>query len=215
MRPTLRIIRDEHAILAAILRSMDLLLAQCRRQGRGPDFASLRAMLFYIDEFPERVHHVKESELLFPKVRLRSEEAREVLERLDQDHARSHTAVRDLEHDLLGLEMMSESEGSPDRLRRFEAAVRDYVAAYLAHITLEERAVLPLAERVLSEADWLELDAAFMKDRDPLTCRDPRDPFQPLYRRILHTLPAPLGLGSAVEALSGSYSRQSHDQTGA
>jgi hypothetical protein len=31
-----------------------------------PPFDVLRAMLFYIDEFPERLHHTKESELLFP-----------------------------------------------------------------------------------------------------------------------------------------------------
>jgi hypothetical protein len=31
-------------------------------------FDVLRAMLFYIDEFPERLHHPKESDLLFPKL---------------------------------------------------------------------------------------------------------------------------------------------------
>jgi hemerythrin-like domain-containing protein len=27
----------------------------------------LRSMMFHIDEFPERLHHPKETELLFPK----------------------------------------------------------------------------------------------------------------------------------------------------
>ena len=68
----LRIIREEHAALSAMLRSILLLLAQHRREGSLPDFATLRAMLFYVDEFPEKRHHLKESELLFPKLRART-----------------------------------------------------------------------------------------------------------------------------------------------
>jgi len=69
---TTRIIREEHAALSAMLRSIVLLLAQHRRLGTLPDFGALRAMLFYVDEFPEKRHHRKESELLFPKLRART-----------------------------------------------------------------------------------------------------------------------------------------------
>ena len=51
------------------------------------------------------------------------------------------------------------------------------------------------------------LDAAFMKNRDPLTHRDGNDAFRPLFKRILMTLPAPLGLGPVMEALDTSYKR--------
>ncbi|MFD2453431.1 hemerythrin domain-containing protein [Ideonella paludis] len=72
MRPlTLTIIQEEHAALAAMLRSLSMLLQQSRRNGTPPDFEVLRAMLFYIDEFPERLHHTKETTLLFPKLRSR------------------------------------------------------------------------------------------------------------------------------------------------
>ena len=91
----LRVIHDEHAALAAMLRSILLLLSQHRREGTLPDFAALRAMLFYMDEFPERRHHLKESQLLFPKLRQRTAEANAVLDRLDQDHARGEHAIRD------------------------------------------------------------------------------------------------------------------------
>ena len=69
---TTRIICEEHAALSAMLRSILLLLAQHRRQGSLPDFTALRSMLFYVDEFPEKRHHRKESELLFPKLRART-----------------------------------------------------------------------------------------------------------------------------------------------
>lgn len=207
MHPTLRVIRDEHGALSAVLRSISLLLSESRRRGIHPDFTVLRAMLFYIDEFPEKIHHTKESELLFPKIRERSDESRAVLDRLDADHAWSHRAVRELEHELLALEMMSDAADAESRREHFEAEMRAYVTAYLEHIRVEEVEVLPLAERVLDPDDWAALDAAFMKNRDPLTHRERDDAFRPLFERILMTLPAPLGIGPAMFALDVAYRR--------
>jgi hypothetical protein len=42
-------------------------------------FEVVGAMLFYIDEFPERLHHPKETELLFPKVAQRAPETAELI----------------------------------------------------------------------------------------------------------------------------------------
>jgi len=188
----LSIIRDEHAALAAMLRSVLLLLSQHRRQGTLPDFAALRAMLFYMDEFPEQRHHRKESELLFPKLRARTAEANHVLDRLDQDHARGERAIRDLEHALLGFEMMGEP-----RREAFEQAAQQYADFYFQHMSLEEKQVMPLAERALTAQDWAELDEAFAANRDPLTGHQPEDDYRQLFSRIVNALPAPLGLGQA------------------
>lgn len=54
MNKAIRTVRDEHAALVAVLRSIGLLLSHSRRHNLMADLASLRAMLFYIDEFPER-----------------------------------------------------------------------------------------------------------------------------------------------------------------
>lgn len=188
----IRIIQDEHAALAAMLRSILLLLAQHRRQRTQPDFTALRAMLFYVDEFPEKRHHTKESELLFPKLRQRTPLARELLEHLDQDHALGETKIRDLEHALLGFEMMGET-----RREAFEQAADRYVSFYLAHMAKEEQQVLPLAEQVLTEQDWAELDQAFAANRDPLTGHEPEDDYRALFTRIVNLVPAPIGLGHA------------------
>ncbi len=189
---TTRIIREEHAALSAMLRSILLLLAQHRREGTSPDFAALRAMLFYVDEFPEKRHHRKESELLFPKLRARTPLSRELLDRLDDDHARGERKIRNVEHALLGFEMIGEP-----RRQAFEQAVERYVDFYLDHMALEEREILPLAERVLTEADWAELDEAFRANRDPLTGHEPDAEYRDLFTRIVNTVPAPIGLGAA------------------
>ena len=205
MRPhsTVQIIRTEHSTLSAVLRSIGLLLTESRRHGIEPDFKVLRAMLFYIDEFPEKVHHTKESALLFPILRERSAKLAAVLDRLDRDHEASHRAVLDLQHDVLALEMMSEAPNAKSRQADFEERMHAYIASYLDHMRVEETEVLPLAESVLTEADWTALDEAFMQNRDPLTHRQGDDSFRPLFKRILMTLPAPLGLGSAMEAIAG------------
>src|SRR4030095_4666786 len=105
---TLTTIHEEHAALAAVLRSILLLLAHHRRKGTLPDFEALRAMLFYVDEFPEKRHHRKETQLLFPKLRARTPQERDLLDPLDDEHARGERNVRDLEHALLAFEMLGE-----------------------------------------------------------------------------------------------------------
>ncbi|GAB4038224.1 MAG: hypothetical protein Fur0014_06780 [Rubrivivax sp.] len=187
---TLEIIRDEHQALAAMLRSLSMLLAHARRHGALPDFDVLRAMLFYVDEFPERLHHTKESDLLFPVLRERAPEIAPVLDRLDADHARGEAAIRELEHALLAFEVMG-----PSRRDAFEAAVQRYIGFYLEHMALEEEHVLPAARRVLDADDWMMLDAAFEANRDPLTGHEPGDEYRALFRRIAMAAPAPIGLG--------------------
>jgi len=189
----LKIIHDEHAALAVMLRTMGVLLAAYRKHGTAPDFALLRAMLFYVDEFPERLHHTKETAMLFPLLRGRAPALAPVLDRLDADHARSGEAIRELEHALLGFEMMGEA-----RRDAFEQALDAYVRLCLEHMRIEESEVLPLAQQLLGDDDWVALDAAFRENRDPLTGHAPTDDYRELFTRIVDKVPAPFGLGPAL-----------------
>jgi hemerythrin-like domain-containing protein len=188
--PSLKIIHDEHAALAAMLRSLSMLLSEHRRHGTLPEFDVLRAMLFYIDEFPGKLHHTKESDVLFPLVRKRSGAANDTMARLDHEHQQGERTIRDLEHALLAFEVMGEP-----RRAAFEKAVESYVDDHLAHMRTEEREVLPLAQQVLTNEDWAELDAEFQKNKDPLTGHEPADEYRALFSRIVRMAPAPIGLG--------------------
>ena len=189
-----RIIREEHAALAAMVRSILLLLTQHRRQGTLPDFTALRAMLCCVDEFPEQRHHREETELLFPKLGVRSPLAWDVLDGLDRDQASGERSIRDLEHALLGFEMMDE----PQR-QAFEDAAERYVSFYLAHMATEEQHILPLAEKALTDDDWAELDQAFSANCAPLAGlgHEPEADDRAFFTRIVNLVPAPIGLGSA------------------
>jgi hemerythrin-like domain-containing protein len=189
------VIRNEHHALSAMLRSIRMLLEEHHRHHTLPDFSVLRAMLFYVDEFPERLHHTKESEILFPLLRNHGTEINDVLDRLDHDHAHGELAIRNLEHDLLGFEMMGKTEQGPHRRERFEKSMNKYIDFYLDHMHLEETAVLPMAERVLSPAEWLQLDEAFLMNHDPLAGKQADGVYQPVFQKILINMPAPIGLG--------------------
>lgn len=189
----LRIMRDEHQAVAAVLRSLKLLVEETRRNGRPTPFDVLRAMIFYVDEFPERLHHTKETELLFPRIRARRPELAPVLDTLDADHKRGEAAIRELEHKMLAFEVMGES-----RRGAFEKALADYVDGYLRHMSVEEREILPAARECLTAADWVELDAAFEANRDPLTGHQPSAEYAPLFQKIVMNAPAPIGLGAGA-----------------
>lgn len=83
---SLYIIRDEHASLAAMLHAMTQLVERGPLEDAQKFFEVMRAMLFYIDEFPEQLHHPKESNLLFPKVVKRAPEVMGAIDRLERDH---------------------------------------------------------------------------------------------------------------------------------
>ena len=186
----LRVIQAEHQALAAMLRSLVMLIDRARDTMQPPPFDVMRAMLFYIDEFPERLHHPKESDLLFPKVRARRPDLAAVFDSLDDDHHRGEASARDLQHRLLAYELLGEP-----RREAFETAARRYVDNYLRHMSLEESTVLPAARESLLPEDWHDLDTAFEANRDPLAGHDPSGEYAPLFRKIVNTAPAPVGLG--------------------
>lgn len=185
----LDIMREEHQALAAMLQSMLALIEQARQRGKAPDFGVLQAMMLYIDEFPERLHHTKESELLFPKIREKAPQLAAVLDQLDRDHAAGEKAIRSLEHALLAYQVLGSA-----RQTEFEDAAKRYVDFYLRHMAVEESQILPAARRLLSAEDWKDIDQAFAAHRDPLTGHEPDELFRPLFTRIVNTAPAPIGL---------------------
>jgi hemerythrin-like domain-containing protein len=187
-------IQNEHRALASMLRSLLMLVAQGPGDQPQRFFDVLRAMLFYIDEFPEQLHHPKESRLLFPKLARAKPVLAEVIRKLEDDHVRGEDRVRALQHLLLAWELLGEP-----RRAAFVDAANEYVTFYLAHMRTEETELLPAAEHSLSDADWSELDRAFATDRDPLASGMHDGSLDRLFTRIVQVAPAPIGVGPSLE----------------
>lgn len=190
--PTLQYIRDEHAALSAVLSS---LLAMVERGPKGDAdrfFHVVRAMLYYIDEFPEKRHHPNESQLLFPLVAQRAPAVAPVIEKLEREHARGEQAVRELQHLLMSWEFMGESRRAP-----FCDAVKNYVRHYLDHMHTEESHIFPAAVDHLTADDWSRLGTRLRDDLDPLAGGARKPEWDRLLSHIANTAPAPIGLGDA------------------
>lgn len=196
MNKAIRIIRDEHRSISAVLSGLIDLARVARDPAVQPGFAVLHAMIHYIDEFPERLHHPKEDHFLFARLAERAPEARPLIEALSEEHVRGALLVRELESALLAFEV-----NGARGFAAFDAAVSAYAAFHWEHMRKEEALLLPLAERHLTEADWRWIEEAFAGNRDPIADLRERD-FEKLYNRIVNLAPAPIGLGETWQKTS-------------
>ena len=192
----LRILHDEHRALSAVLSGLKELARMAQLPGMRPGFEVLRAMLYYIDEFPERVHHPKEDEHLFSRVIEREPAARPLIDELVQQHRTGAVLVRDLEHALLEFEQVG-----PVGAAAFASAVDKYARFQWEHMAKEEQELLPRAACCLTDADWEAIAAAFAGNNDPVADLRGQD-FDALFHRIVRLAPAPVGLGDRWNAAS-------------
>lgn len=186
----LKIIREEHAGFAAVLRSLNLLVDQGPGHTAQRFFEGIRFMLFYVDEFPERRHHPNESKYLFPALLRCAPELREVIERLESDHLNGERRVRELQHLLIAWEVLGDS-----RRQAFISALKEYVRFYLTHMQIEETELLPVVETAISPSERELLNAVFDKQRDPLAGGTREPEYDALFEQIALKVPAPIGVG--------------------
>jgi hemerythrin-like domain-containing protein len=187
-----RIIREEHAALAAMLLSIRALVDSGSGDDRRDFFETVAAMLFYVDEFPERRHHPTESNLLFPMLLKAAPELHAVIRRLEMDHVAGEGRVRELQHLLHAWQFLGEP-----RRPAFVAALAEYVRFYLHHMQIEERELLPIAAQKLTPEQSAQLDAAFEAMRDPLAGGKAEPLYEALFRRITEHARNPIGLGAS------------------
>ncbi|UUZ68301.1 hemerythrin domain-containing protein [Polaromonas sp. P2-4] len=150
-------------------------------------------MLYYIREYPEQVHHPKEDQYLFARLRDRTSKLDETLAELESQHTQGEALVRELERALTRYEL----EGSSAFLA-FRDLVEKYAKFYFSHMRLEEEVILPAARRLLTPEDWTVVDAAFAGNRDPFAGADLKGGLEKLFLLIVNIIPAPDGLGPAI-----------------
>ena len=87
---TIDIIHDEHRALASVLQGLRFIVDGIRDGKMQPDFRLLAAMVDYITRVPEKVHHPKEDDYLFPLLCRRSEKAAELIDTLEKQHSEGY-----------------------------------------------------------------------------------------------------------------------------
>jgi hemerythrin-like domain-containing protein len=187
-----RIIEEEHRSLAAVLYGMLYVVREIRYVGVKPDFVLLEAMVHYIDAFLGQFHHPKEDAYLFKLLGSRYPGAAALLDRLNQQHESGAVKLRELRQALTRYQ-----HGGRSQFPEFAALVADFAAFHWEHMRLEENELLPLAARHLTDADWAEIDVAFLGHTNPLLGAEQGDEYRELFRRIVNLAPPPIGVAPA------------------
>ncbi|WP_341866747.1 hemerythrin domain-containing protein [Caballeronia ptereochthonis] len=154
--------------------------------GPVPDPIVLRAMLYYIREYPEQFHHPFEDRYLFAALRHRTDNLDDVLDELQCEHIEGDVRLRNLEHALTRFELKGEAV-----LPGLRTLMEQYVAFCANHRRVEETLILPAAGRLLPERDWAQLDAALENRSDPFgEATFEGESLESLYRLVAHAVPA-------------------------
>jgi len=190
----IRVIQQEHSCLAAVIKGMQHFTRVIAAGGKAPDLKVFRAMLLYISEYPEKIHHPKEDHYLFAPLRARTHEVDDTIAKLEAQHGQGEHLVRELEHALARYELLGAGA-----FKEFRELVEQYTSFYFEHMTLEEEIIFPAAKKYLTVEDWTAANSAFGANMDPLSGLEHRNDFDKLFSLITAITPAPLGVGPALE----------------
>lgn len=193
-QPAIRVIYAEHDLLHSVIHGMVYLVREIVKKGVVPDLKVFRAMIFYVREYPEKIHHPKEDLFLFSRLRARTSQVDAVIAELEAQHAKGNELVAALEHALLRYELV----GAP-AFNAFSILVEQYSAFYRTHMRLEEDTIFPVAAQVLTPDDWKVINDAFSSNSDPLADGDVKDEMAKLFSLIANIAPPPIGVGSVLD----------------
>jgi hemerythrin-like domain-containing protein len=187
------IIQDEHRAITAVVEGLRQLVAGIAAGRMAPDHALLAALFHYIEQFPERLHHPKEDDYLFARLRVRRPEATALLDGLQREHEVGRERFAELKA------LWERWRADPAALPPFAEAVERYSHFHWLHMRREEEQVLPLAAEALAPEDWAAIDAAFASNNDPVVGAPASKAFRELFRHLVAIMPPPLGVGPEPE----------------
>lgn len=183
-RNAIQVMMREHQQLTTVISGMKHFI-HLREAGMAtPGLMVFRAMLYYIREYPEKVHHPKEDCYLFARLLERTHDLDEVIAALVSEHAQGDTRLRNIEDALVRYEL----EGPP-AIAALRVMVDEYASFYQHHRSVEEEVILPAAMKYLTASDWSELDEVFGANRDPFDGEKLEDDFDRLFDMLVATLP--------------------------
>ena len=185
----LNLIKDEHRSLAAVIHALQFLTKKIE-EDQQVNINLLNAIVHYLHQFPEKMHHPAEDKYIFLPLRQKTQEAKYVLDSLEAEHAAGDERASKL---LFALNQLADKK--PNSVDDFSHAVDEYAMFYWSHMMSEETIILPLAERILSDGDWDLAAQGFESNHDPMYGPDTGNEFDSLFKRIVYLSPAPIGLG--------------------
>ena len=185
----LQVLSDEHQSLAAILHAIRFMLKEIGAGRIKPDLKLIRAMIHYLEVYPEHRHHPREDRFLFRRLRARTDEGRELLDKLFAQHAGALGRIKMLES---ALDAYEQDQSDVSGLSKaFDA----YAVFYRNHMFLEEQEILPLLQKHFTAQDWMEIDSELEAEGNSLGNMAGEE-FPAIFSKLVASAPAPIGLGT-------------------
>jgi len=152
---TTDILGEEHRWIRDMLECLSRVI-QISIESEKVDIAAAE-LLSLFESFADGSHQLKEERVLFPRLMQRAS-AREddLLHELHLDHGRDRHLMRSMQSNLLGA-----VHGEPLCLREFVGQASSYVRLHERHMRHENEALFPLAERLLTQGDDLDIVEGF------------------------------------------------------
>lgn len=180
------IVRDEHRSMAAVMHAWMETLADARRAGVAADARQMRGIVRYLQEFPVALHHPKEEQFLFARLRERTDAFDAELDELRHQHHRDEEMVADLAAQVQSLEICADPAAAVAATRALDESVQAYASFLWEHMGREESVILPAAQQHLNDADWVEIDRAFQLNRELTEQRGLDKAYRQLFSRIVN-----------------------------
>jgi len=167
--------RADHANFARLLNFVDRQL-MAFHLGESVDYALLLATLYYLRDYPDRVHHPRE-DVAFARLVERDPGLQLPIARRLQEHRVIAAA---------GAELLKLLQGAVDDAlidrSAIEAAAATYLVYYRHHLAAEEQELIPRAAALFTPSDWATVAAAPVAD--PLFGQDYEARYRELRRLI-------------------------------
>jgi hemerythrin-like domain-containing protein len=168
----------DHANIAKILELLESEILAIE-VGKTPDYPLLQDIMCYMNQYPDRIHHPKE-DLIFEQLVRRYPTAHAVVSDALDEHVSIGLAGREFDR------MLSTSDvDSVDVRERLGKAGFAYIRALRQHMFLEEKKLFPMAQTVLTDKDWQEIEEAVDAIEDPLFGAETAKGYERLYRLII------------------------------
>jgi hemerythrin-like domain-containing protein len=169
----------EHRYLDGLMRLLER-RSRHRRYFRSADYYLLRDIVGYAQDYAERVHHPAE-DLLARKLLLRRPAAKDLVERLQREHAHVSAETRRL---LAQIDALIRKPGD-ERAGALREACGTFAARQRAHIRFEDDEIFPCGIESLTGADWRAIEARLFAAEDPLFGRTVSTRHRVLYEYLV------------------------------
>lgn len=179
MSELIRRLRIDHGNFVRLLDVLEEELGRVTDEQGQVNYSLMQDIMVYMTHYPDQFHHPKE-DLMFSRMAERDRALHTLIDGLAEEHltlARKGSAFLRILQNVVDGELV--------RRNAIESLGREYVETLRSHIETEEAQVLGIAETLLQEHDWAEIDSAMEHMEDPLFGPVVENDYHILYEHIL------------------------------